>query len=129
MLNFEKYFDDIQKEYYDTNSLEDALLNVFDANCSVYDINISEALYWLKCEYSEPLLTELEQEFLQDLRKWYGFDSIIVDYTHVQLLSKISNYEKVVSRVPLPALKGDCAFEKLSVGRVYTLKELGLKTK
>lgn len=130
MLNIEKYKDDINLMKFSVNQNTGKLTmsgcpeitRAFGNN----QFYVREFLKWLAEEYKEPLLTEDEQEFLKDLKKWYGFDAILVNYTHVQLLSKISDCEKEVSRVTLPALDGDSAFDNLDYARVYTLEELGI---
>jgi hypothetical protein len=121
MLNIEKYKDGIikwgtQRPYREANSI--------DYNA---DVEWRDVVNWLVSEYQEPLLTEEEKELLQDLKKWYVFDKITVNYVYVNLLQGVNDHtDEVVASITLPSTLHGMPFARLDYGKIYPLEELEL---
>ena len=130
MLNIEKYKDEIIAEWRESEEsdlLEDISVVAIRHGKSLG--SIEQVVDWLCSEYKEPLLDGEEKEFLQDLMKWYGFESLKKDGVRISMYVRISdgvsNYMGSVS-APFDTDKGFYKFQNLEDDKTYTLEELGL---
>lgn len=119
MLNIEKYKDEIISEWRESEEsdlLEDISVVAIRHGKSLG--SIEQVVDWLCEEHQEPQLTDEDEEFLQDLMKWYTFERI-----HINLCNEIvlANYYETFH-----ICKPKGIFENLEKLKCYTLEELGL---
>lgn len=129
MKNIDKYKDEIKEQIGKNIIEESAPYSLFDAITKAIGkkVNAFDLVDWLCSEYKEPLLTDEEKEYLQDLMKWYTFDAITVNYVYVNLLREVNDATAgVVASVTLPSTLHSVPFTHLDCGKIYTLEELGL---
>lgn len=131
MLNIEKYKDDI------LNSKQ------ADIHCSVHNILLQlshipctgnckeckkEAMKWLLSEYKEPILDDVEREYLSAVIK--PFRKMIACIRKSKDPRKGKNYIKIEfcdgDRMFFPNLSNDEMYKGMELDRNYTLEELGL---
>jgi hypothetical protein len=126
MLNIEKYKEDILKildKEYSCGAME--MIYKFAEHKTSKPFKSYYALFnWLCEEYKEPLLTDDEKEFLQDLMKWYVFDEVYISNMNEIVLFKDESSENV-KRYNI-AIPSNFYFEKLQQFEGYTLEELDL---
>lgn len=129
MINIEKYKDEILKvldKEYSCGAME-MIYKFAEHKTSKPFKSYYDLFNWLCEEYQEPLLTDDEKEYLCDLKKWYDFDEITVNYVYVNLLQEVNDATaKVVASVTLPSTLHSVPFTHLDCGKIYTLEELGL---
>lgn len=77
-----------------------------------------ELLEWLCAKREEPVLTAEERRFLQDLRKYYEFDSIEIDKSCWINIKRENDFNFIIA-------KPNGMFLNLKSG-VYWLAELGI---
>lgn len=124
MLNIEKYKEDIIKYGYTGTYLK---VNGTTGVGAAIALGSRTLVNWLCEEYQEPLLTDEEKEYLCDLKKWYDFDAITVNYVYVNLLREVNDATAgVVASVTLPSTLHSVPFTHLDCGKLYSLEELEL---
>lgn len=127
MLNIEKYKDDI---------LNTELTHI---NCCVNHLNKKgicfknckeckkHAIEWLLEEYKEPVLDDVEKEYLSAVIK--PFRKKVMDVVKVQY---VEGKQRIRIRVSygdcaeLPFFKNNTMYKGMKVGKYYTPEELGL---
>ena len=138
MLNIEKYKDEIIEEYQnlikttaidgDGNRMNKAIRTIAYKHCGKILIGASNPFKWLCEEYKEPILDDVEREYLSavirpfrnhvtSVRKWFnGTDyQIIISLDHADNLCQLP-------RFPLSSEM----YKGIELDRNYTLEELGL---
>ena len=147
MKNGQKYIKEIQK-MLNEHCYECALLNVrknFDkpASCMISDSAkygskefkemcdkcLCESLEWLNQEYKDPILDDVEREYLSAVIK--PFIKKISCIRKSKDPRKRKNYIKVEfcddDRMFFPNLSNDEMYKGMELDRKYTLEELGLE--
>lgn len=129
MLNIEKYKDDIlNAEQSNINCCVIDLLHngVCEYNCKDCKKNI---MNWLLEEYKEPILDDVEREYLSEVTKPFlskikyiaKFKSACSNdkqYIHIAF------YEEEV--ITFPYFKANSMYKGMELNKAYTLEELGL---
>ena len=131
MLNIEKYKDDIlnAKQTDIHCSVHNILLQLSHipctGNCRECKKNVME---WLLEEYKEPVLDDVEREYLSAVIK--PFRKKISCIRKSKDPRKGKNYIKIEfcdgDRMFFPNLSNDAMYKGMKRGRNYTLEELGL---
>lgn len=128
MLNIEKYKDDIlNAEQSNINCCVIDLLHngVCEYNCKDCKKNI---MNWLLEEYKEPILDDVEREYLSATIK--PFRKNVSCIRKSKDARKGKNYIKIEfcdgDRMFFPYLDDDAMYKGMEVNKAYTLEELGL---
>ena len=132
MLNAEKYRDEIlvingKSEVYNARKVLGTIIGI-EPDC----ILASEVIKWLLSEYNEPILDEVEREYLSALCRPYEVDSIYKKTTvskESQCLEicTINTYLNGYEYIYLPYFNANTMYKGMEVGKYYTPQELGIK--
>ena len=130
MRNIEKYKNNIVKHinecglYQEINKIKNGeyVHNCCDNCDECYD----ECMRWLAEEYKEPVLDEVERNYLSDVIKPFGHR---VSYI-VKRMNGSGYYIAIILNnfdvMNLPYFTRNTMYKGMTVGRQYKLKELGL---
>lgn len=124
MLNIEKYKDKIIRTFMCNGYSAGNCYTIFDAIEDVADDigGVSygiEVIEWLCSEYKEPIINDTEKEFLQNLRKYYEFDRVLLDSHFICIINNDG------WKVDLPTPSG--LFQGMYSQNGYLLEELGIE--
>lgn len=136
MLNIEKYKDEIIEEYQnlikttaidgDGNRMNKAIKIIAYKHCGKTLMGASKPFIWLCEEYKEPILDDVEREYLSAVIK--PFRKKISYIIKIEDLRK--KYIKIVlcncDSMYFPYLANDEMYKGMKLERNYTLEELGL---
>ena len=132
MLNIEKYKDDIlNKELTHINCCVNHLNNkgICFKNCKECK---KEAMKWLLEEYSEPILDDVEKEYLSAVIKPFRNKIATISKLHTYDNINYENNEYIYFGMKdrrgysLPLFKQGTMYKGMQQGKHYTLQELGL---
>lgn len=135
MLNIEKYKDEIlnAKQAHSTCSVYDIFLKLSHiscpGNCKECKKNVME---WLLEEYSEPILDDVEREYLSAVIKPFRNKIATISKLHTYDSINYENNEYIYFGMKdrrgysLPLFKQGTMYKGMQQGKHYTLKELGL---
>ena len=133
MLNIEKYKDDIlnAKQAHLTCSIYDIFLKLSHisctGNCKECKKNI---MNWLLEEYKEPILDEVEKEYLSAVIKPFRDRVISVRKYHYdkyyEYITIIYYDVRKYLSIYFPPFKKGTMYKGMELDRNYTLEELGL---
>ena len=130
MLNAEKFRDEIL----------DGELGAFQKAILIYGSNVVEGftydklMQWLLSEYKEPILDEVEREYLSAVCRPYKVETICKKTT----FSKNSQWIKICTNstylngyeyIHLPAFNANTMYKGMELGKAYTPQELGVRCK
>ena len=138
MLNIEKYKDEIIEEYQnlikttaidgDGNRMNKAIRTIAYKHCRKILLGASNPFKWLCEEYKEPILDDVEREYLSAVIKPFR--------KKVKYISKLSGFSgaKQFIRIimcdcdctNLPFFKGGTMYKGMEADKLYSLEELGL---
>ena len=138
MLNIEKYKDEIIEEYQnlikttaidgDGNRMIKAIKIIAYKHCRKTLLGASNPFKWLCEEYKEPILDDVEREYLSAVIK--PFRKKISYIRKSKDLSEGKKYIKIElcngDTMYFPYLANDAMYKGMELDRNYTLKELGL---
>lgn len=131
MLNAEKFKDEIL----------DGELGAFQKAIIIYGHNVVEGftydklMQWLLSEYKEPILDEVEREYLSAICKPYEVVHISKIPNHNEskcyICVKVKNTasDAVYESIQLPFFYTLCLYTKMELKKQYTPQELGIKCK
>ena len=136
MLNIEKYKDEIIEEYQnlmkttaidgDGNRMNKAIRTIAYKHCRKILLGASNPFKWLCEEYKEPILDDVEREYLSAVIK--PFRKKISYIRKSEDLRK--KYIKIVlcdgDSMYFPYLANNAMYKGMKLDRNYTLEELGL---
>ena len=145
MLNKEKYADKIIRFFLDgtriavlkdTNEVVkcnsvcrciDCKFNVKDGVCSIKKLQ-----EWANAEYKEPILDEVEREYLSAVCRPYEVVSISKKISFDASIEWIailveSSSNNGIESVYLPCFKSETMYEGMKAKKAYTPQELGIK--
>ena len=132
MLNIEKYKDDIlNTELTHINCCVNHLNNkgICFKNCKECK---KEAMKWLLEEYSEPILDDVEKEYLSAVIKPFRNKIATISKLHTYDNINYENNEYIYFGMKdrrgysLPLFKQGTMYKGMQQGKHYTLQELGL---
>ena len=136
MLNIEKYKDEIIEEYQnlmkttaidgDGNRMNKAIRTIAYKHCRKILLGASNPFKWLCEEYKDPILDDVEREYLsaviKPFRKKISYirksEDLRKKYIKIVLCNGDSMY--------FPYLANDEMYKGMELYRNYTLEELGL---
>ena len=131
MLNAEKFRDEIFDN--DNNLICNKLRDVFFRETKENQFkSLGKVVRWLLSEYKEPILDEVEREYLSavcrpykvvSISKKISFDASI-EWIAISVESSSNNG---IERVYLPCFKSETMYEGMKVKKEYTPQELGIK--
>ena len=138
MLNIEKYKDEIIEEYQnlikttaidgDGNRMNKAIRTIAYKHCRKILIGASNPFKWLCEEYKEPILDDVEREYLSAVIK--PFRKKISYIIKSKDLSEGKKYIKIElcngDTMYFPYLANDAMYKGMKLDRNYTIEELGL---
>ena len=138
MKNIEKYKDEIIEEYQnlikttaidgDGNRMNKAIKIIAYKHCGKTLIGTYNTFIWLCEEYKEPILDDVEREYLSAVIK--PFRKKISCIRKSKDFRKGKNYIKIEfcdgDRMFFPNLSNDEMYKEMELDRNYTLEELGL---
>ena len=138
MLNIEKYKDEIIEEYQnlikttaidgDGNRMNKAIRTIAYKHCRKILLGASNPFKWLCEEYKEPILDDVEREYLSAVIK--PFRKKILCIRKSKDPRKGKNYIKIEfcdgDRMFFPNLSNDEMYKGMELDKNYTLEELGL---
>ena len=138
MLNIEKYKDEIIEEYQnlikttaidgDGNRMNKAIRTIAYKHCRKILLGASNPFKWLCEEYKEPILDDVEREYLSAVIK--PFRKKISYIRKSKDLSEGKKYIKIElcngDTMYFPYLANDAMYKGMKLDRNYTLEELGL---
>ena len=138
MLNIEKYKDEIIEEYQnlikttaidgDGNRMNKAIRTIAYKHCRKILLGASNPFKWLCEEYKEPILDDVEREYLSAVIK--PFRKKISCIRKSKDLSEGKKYIKIElcngDSMYFPYLANDEMYKGMELYRNYTLEELGL---
>ena len=136
MLNIEKYKDEIIEEYQnlmkttsidgDGNRMNKAIRTIAYKHCRKILLGASNPFKWLCEEYKDPILDDVEREYLSAVIK--PFRKKISYIRKSKVFRK--KYIKIVlcdcDTMHFPYLANDEMYKGMELDRNYTLEELGL---
>ena len=137
MLNIEKYKDEIIEEYQnlmkttaidgDGNRMNKAIRTIAYKHCRKILLGASNPFKWLCEEYKEPILDDVEREYLSAVIK--TFRKKISYIIKSKDLSEGKKYIKIElcngDTMYFPYLANDAMYKGMKLDRNYTLEELG----
>lgn len=139
MLNVEKYKEEILSSFANRNKFAEARNIVYGLFWECYDIhshsdkfNIEEMINWLFSEYQEPILDDVEKEYLSNIIKPFkkeGIKILIAKYKEAGMyyLSVSINVENdFENELCFPPFEEDKMYKGMEVNKRYTLEELDL---
>lgn len=142
MLNIEKYKDEIEENYYrwlevrpigERYDLGGAIFEVYN-RLSNYEGDADDIIEWLCDEYQEPILDEVEREYLGNIVKPFKKNNKVTiklnrtcidDKTYHYIIIMLENgftYESFA----LPKFEKGTMYKNMKVNHTYAVKELGL---
>ena len=138
MLNIEKYKDEIIEEYQnlikttaidgDGNRMNKAIRTIAYKHCRKILLGASNPFKWLCEEYKEPILDDVEREYLSAVIK--PFRKKVSCIRKSKDLSEGKKYIKIElcngDTMYCPYLANDAMYKGMKLDRNYTLEELGL---
>lgn len=131
MLNAEKFRDEIFDN--DNNLICDKLRDVFFRETKENQFkSLGKVVRWLLSEYKEPILDEVEREYLSALCRPYEVVSISKKISFDASIEWIailveSSSNNGIESVYLPCFKSETMYEGMKVKKAYTPQELGIK--
>lgn len=134
MLNIEKYKDEIKAELEKDNTLGCVVNKLMGNKCDYYpkcnDCYL-KVLDWLLQEYEEPILDDIEKEYLKNVIEPFGdYVAYVIKFATSKLdfLSiYISVNEEKVRSFEIPLMYDlDSMFKNIKYDERYTLEELRL---
>ena len=133
MLNAEKFRDEIFDN--DNNLICDKLRDVFFRETKENQFkSLGKVVRWLLSEYKEPILDEVEREYLSAVCRPYKMETICKKPT----LSKESQWLEICTYntdlngyvyINLPYFKANTMYKGMELGKAYTPQELGITCK
>ena len=138
MLNIEKYKDEIIEEYQnlikttaidgDGNRMNKAIKIIAYKHCGKTLIGASNPFKWLCEEYKEPILDDVEREYLSAVIKPFRKK---VDHIVKRTSTQEEQYIRIVlcnlERMNFPYFnKNTGMYKRMEADRLYSLEELGL---
>ena len=133
MLNAEKFRDEIFDN--DNNLICDKLRDVFFRETKENQFkSLGKVVRWLLSEYKEPILDEVEREYLSAVCRPYEVDSIYKKTTvskESQCLEicTINTYLNGYEYIHLPYFNANTMYKGMELGKEYTPQELGITCK
>ena len=138
MLNIEKYKDEIIEEYQnlmettaidgDGNRMNKAIRTIAYKHCRKILLGASNPFKWLCEEYKEPILDDVEREYLSAVIKPFRKKISCIrkrkDLTKGKKYIQIELYDG--DTMYFPYLSNDAMYKGMKLDRNYTLEELGL---
>ena len=138
MLNIEKYKDEIIEEYQnlmkttaidgDGNRMNKAIRTIAYKHCRKILLGASNPFKWLCEEYKDPILDDVEREYLSAVIKPCS--------KKVKYISKLNGFSEAKQFIRiimcdcdcanLPFFKGGTMYKGMESDRLYSLEELGL---
>lgn len=132
MKNIEKYGNNIMNEYDGSIACGVRRLKGHNecAGIKCIDCNM-DALKWLIAECKEPVLDDVEREYLSAVIK--PFKNRVISITKVKDAYETKRFLRIVingndgrEKICLPWFKGNTKYKGMKDFKGYTLKELGL---
>ena len=135
MLNIEKYKDEILNEYQhlmnkDTSSsdgtrMNEAIKTIAFKHCGKRLLGASIPFKWLCEEYKEPILDDVEKEYLSAVIKPFRkrIKYIVIWYDGSEQFLHIELYDEYIN---FPNFKANTMYKGMEPKKQYTLDELGL---
>ena len=131
MLNAEKFRDEIFDN--DNNLICDKLRDVFFRETKENQFkSLGKVVRWLLSEYKEPILDEVEREYLSAVCRPYKVEYILKAGTinnKVWLSVGVSSITIGIEAFKLPLFEKNTMYKGMEVGKYYTPQELGIKCK
>ena len=138
MLNIEKYKDEIIEEYQnlikttaidgDGNRMNKAIKIIAYKHCRKTLLGASNPFKWLCEEYKEPILDDVEREYLSAVIKPFR-----KKVKHIVKLNGFSEERQFIRIIMcdgecarLPFFKGGTMYKGMEADKLYSLEELGL---
>ena len=136
MLNIEKYKDEIIEEYQnlikttaidgDGNRMNKAIRTIAYKHCGKILIGASNPFKWLCEEYKEPILDDVEKDYLSAVIKPFRkrIKYIVIrkigskQFVHIELYGE--------DRMSFPNFKENTMYKGMEPNKHYSLDELGL---
>ena len=131
MLNAEKFKDEIFDN--DNNLICDKLRDVFFRETKENQFkSLGKVVRWLLSEYKEPILDEVEREYLSAFCRPYKIVTIrkrLSVSAERQWLDICTDniYSNGYLSIHLPHFKANTMYKGMEVGKYYTPQELGIK--
>ncbi len=131
MLNAEKFRDEIFDN--DNNLICDKLRDVFFRETKENQFkSLGKVVRWLLSEYKEPILDEVEREYLSAVCRPYGVVMICKKNTGNNKSQRIeiyidNTYCKKYEAIKLPYFNPETMYKGMEVGKKYLPQELGIK--
>ena len=136
MLNKEKYAkeiidiaitgDDIALKYNKPIKCSKMFCNGCERKLSIDCCSEKKLFEWANSEYKEPILDEVEKEYLSNVIKPWREKTISIIKVRVNEDDFISIRLKNGEKVNLPWFKKSTMYKGMEANKVYTLEELGL---
>ena len=138
MLNIEKYKDEIIEEYQnlikttaidgDGNRMNKAIRTIAYKNCRRILLGASNTFKWLCEEYKEPILDDVEREYLSATIK--PFRKMIAYIVKAQDFDDGKQCIRIILQngdgMHFPYIDDDEMYKGMEVNKEYSLEELGL---
>ncbi len=131
MLNAEKFRDEIFDN--DNNLICDKLRDVFFRETKENQFkSLGKVVRWLLSEYKEPILDEVEREYLSAVCRPYKVVSISKKISFDASIEWIAisvefSSNNDIETTYLPCFKSGTMYEGMKVKKAYTPQELGIK--
>ena len=136
MLNIEKYKDEILNEYQqlmdknisscsDGTRMNKAIKTIAFKHCGKRLLGASIPFKWLCEEYKEPILDDVEKEYLSAVIKPFRkrIKYIVIWYDGSEQFLHIELYDEYIN---FPNFKANTMYKGMEPKKQYTLDELGL---
>lgn len=138
MLNIEKYKDEIIEEYQnlikttaidgDGNRMNKAIRTIAYKHCRKILLGASNPFKWLCEEYKEPILDDVEREYLSAVIK--PFRKKVKYIAKLNGFSEAKQFIRIImcdcDCANLPFFKGGTMYKGMEADKLYSLEELGL---
>ena len=138
MLNIEKYKDEIIEEYQnlikttaidgDGNRMNKAIRTIAYKHCRKILLGASNPFKWLCEEYKEPILDDVEREYLSAVIK--PFRNKVKYIAKLNGFSEARQFIRIImcdcDCANLPFFKGGTMYKGMEADKLYSLEELGL---
>ena len=138
MLNIEKYKDEIIEEYQnlikttaidgDGNRMNKAIRTIAYKHCRKILLGASNPFKWLCEEYKEPILDDVEREYLSAVIK--PFRNKVKHIVKLNGFSEAKQFIRIImcdcDCANLPFFKGGTMYKGMEADKLYSLEELGL---
>ena len=138
MLNIEKYKDEIIEEYQnlmkttaidgDGNRMNKAIRTIAYKHCRKILLGASNPFKWLCEEYKDPILDDVEREYLSAVIK--PFRNKVKHIVKLNGFSEAKQFIRIImcdcDCANLPFFKGGTMYKGMEADKLYSLEELGL---